>query len=260
MTPLSTTCDQFFKHQGMAQGHLFQFNQLPSTNTWAKAQAHHLSHGDVIWALSQTQGRGRRGRHWHSQPGSSLTFSVCIQLEQLKDIAKNITQIAAISLVDLLNDYGIKAEIKWPNDILVGKKKIAGLLAELTPWKDSPTQALILGIGINVNCDPSFLGGIEKPATSLKLEIGKKVPPRDFLENYLTYLESYLHLYVSRGFAVFFDTWKQYCQVVGKEIHIALDGDIKPARVIQLLPDGGLEVKLSEGDGEKKKIYSGDVL
>lgn len=243
-----------FKNKGIDGGHLYKFNHLTSTNDFIKTHSKDLSHGDVVWAINQTHGKGQLGRLWKSESFNSLTFSILIQKDEIKTILRNISQIAAIALCDLLKEYEINAQIKWPNDVLINKKKIAGFLAEVLTL---PKTYLILGIGINLNNEYHFLKSIDKISTSVKMEIGKKVPALEFLEKFLICFQIYFNLFIEHGFKVFFEKWKNYCDLAQKTIQITLENEKKKVQVIKLLLDGGIEVKI---DDKSKKIYSGEIF
>lgn len=247
------SCHRFFKHRGIDKGHLYQFQELESTNVFARDHVFDLHHGDVIWAIQQTQGKGRQGRIWISHAHQSLTFTIFIQ-KPIEGLWLNLSQIAAMALCDLLKQYEIKANIKWPNDVLVGRKKISGILLESL---STPPNALLLGLGINVNCDDSLLYDIKPPATSVKKEIHMEISLSNFLGQYISYLESYLDLLISHGFSAFREKWESYSNLLGKEIQIDQGGKKKTVQVTRFLSDGALEVI----DGkEKKVIYSGEVF
>lgn len=248
---------RLFKNSGINGRHLYQFLELESTNNFAKKHIDDFQNGDVIWAVCQTQGKGRQGRVWQSQPERGLTFTVFIH-QSIKDIWRSLSQIAAIALCDLLKEYKINAQIKWPNDILVKEKKISGILLESTDL-----QSILLGMGINVNSDDVFLRNIKQKSTSVKKEIGKEISLIYFLEQYLKYLESYLDILIERGFTVFKQKWQTYSNLIGKEIQVNLNNKKQNARVIDLLDDGGLLIKVTEGAkkaAKEKVIYSGEVF
>ena len=146
---------------------------IDSTNDEAKRQIQSLDHLSVISAINQTAGRGQRGNTWSSESGKNLTFSIIIKYgkDGYADLIPSkqfiISKIAAISVASFLCKYGITASIKWPNDIYVNDKKIAGILIEHTLHQDLLAYSII-GIGINVN-QLTFDSNLYNP-TSLLLE------------------------------------------------------------------------------------------
>ena len=126
---------------------------VDSTNNETSRHISCLDNLSVVSALSQSSGRGQRGNVWLSEPGENLTFSIVHKYEKYELAAKNqivVSAIAALSVVALLSEYGIDAEIKWPNDIYVGEKKICGILIEHTVAGDYISHSIV-GIGLNVN-------------------------------------------------------------------------------------------------------------
>ncbi len=122
-----------------------------STNEEAKRRISDIDNLSVVSALEQTSGRGQRGNQWYSAPGQNLLFSIVLKSPSL--IAKNhfaLNEMAALSVTDFLSAYGIKAEIKWPNDIYVGEKKICGILIE-NSFLGNAISSSIIGIGLNIN-------------------------------------------------------------------------------------------------------------
>ena len=127
---------------------------VESTNEYVKMHISALDNLSVVAAKSQTAGKGQGAHKWLSEPGKNLTFSILLKEEQLKSIHPNsqftISVITAISLVEVLGKYGIEANIKWPNDMYVGDRKICGTLIENSIRSNRFTWSII-GIGLNVN-------------------------------------------------------------------------------------------------------------
>ena len=160
---------------------------LDSTNNEAYR---HISAADdfSVWAARfQTAGRGQKGNSWESTPGDNLTFSILIRPVMIK--AENqfvISQIAALGVIDYLKSHGLKAKIKWPNDIYVGDKKICGTLIEHYLNNDN-LSASIIGIGINLN-QILFASDAPNP-TSLLLETGIRTDPENELKKVINYIK-----------------------------------------------------------------------
>ena len=162
--------------------------ELDSTNEEARRRISDLDNLSVLSALSQTAGRGQRGNTWSSEAGRNLTFSIVLKFMSGTDTASDeravhealpplkasdqfvISEIAALSVVELLGTIGLKSEIKWPNDIYVGPKKICGMLIENT-LRGNHLSSSIIGIGLNVN-QKDFDISLPNP-TSMLLEVTK---------------------------------------------------------------------------------------
>ena len=150
----------------MARGEMhkvLRLDSVDSTNSEAKRKIAALGNMSVIAAYEQTLGRGQRGNIWLSEPGQNLTFSIVLKYGQMQVKMKaqeqfKISEITALSVVDLLAEYGIEARIKLPNDIYVGDRKICGILIEHALQGESLEHSIV-GVGLNVNqvmFDPSL--------------------------------------------------------------------------------------------------------
>ena len=128
---------------------IYHLDITTSTNDDARDEKYR--EGDVVWADFQSAGRGQRGHEWHSRKGENLTFSVVLEPTFVAIVEQfSVSEVVALSLVDMLAEYGIEAKIKWTNDIYVGDKKIAGILIEHKLQGPSLARTVV-GIGLNVN-------------------------------------------------------------------------------------------------------------
>ena len=150
--------------------HLVHFQEIDSTNTYLKNNYQTLDNFTFVSADYQSQGRGRNERVWISEPGENLMFSFLIKEKELLDKAPIISLLVAIEVAKFLETYKIKdVSIKWPNDVLIGDKKVCGILAE----GQSPDY-LVVGVGLNVN-QTAFPDDLRRPATSLLIELDKSI-------------------------------------------------------------------------------------
>lgn len=157
------------------------FDHTTSTNDLARGADYH--HMDVIWAGSQSAGRGQRGHKWHSVEGKNLTFSVVLEPHFLPIVEQFIlSEVVALALVDTLKNYDLEARIKWTNDIYVGDSKIAGVLIEQMLATDHIARTIV-GIGLNI-CQTTFPDDLPNP-TSMRLEGAKESSPREVLEAFM---------------------------------------------------------------------------
>jgi BirA family biotin operon repressor/biotin-[acetyl-CoA-carboxylase] ligase len=146
-----------------------KFDKLNSTNDYIKQHLNTLEHGTIILAAEQTNGRGRFGNTWVSKSGN-LYFSLLIKNQEYVDNIFGLHIKISLVLVELLKSYNIDANIKYPNDILVNKKKISGILIETVGY--SKSRNIILGVGLNVN-QKNFLE-LKDKATSMNIETNIK--------------------------------------------------------------------------------------
>jgi BirA family biotin operon repressor/biotin-[acetyl-CoA-carboxylase] ligase len=170
---------------------IYHFDTTASTNDDARDEKYR--EGDVVWADFQTAGRGQRGHEWHSRKGENLTFSVVLE-PTFVPIAEQfaVSEVVALSLVDMLAEYGIEAKIKWTNDIYVGDRKLVGILIEhsLAP---TSLRRTIVGVGINVN-QTEFDASLPNPVSMVQL-LDRELNAEEVLQCFLKHLqENYEHL------------------------------------------------------------------
>jgi BirA family biotin operon repressor/biotin-[acetyl-CoA-carboxylase] ligase len=178
---------------GIPLGAIRYFRQAGSTNTeamrWAEKGAPDLA---IVIADEQTAGRGRQGRRWLTPANSALAFSMILKgfdsgsLDQMASMTYRLNGLGAVAVCQTLYlDYGLEAKIKWPNDILLNKRKAAGILAE-SQWQGYTLQAVILGIGVNVKPAAIPLSKTTAfPATCVESAAGKPVNRLELLRNIL---------------------------------------------------------------------------
>ena len=163
---------------------------IDSTNSEALRRLPQLPSGTVLAAYDQTAGRGQRGNTWFTEPGRNLTFSIILKdlpLSALEAIRLNF--LASVALVDFLDAKGVRADIKWPNDIYVSGKKISGMLIENTLGADGRVAASVIGIGLNINQKEFPQLAL---ATSLACCTGREYPLEESLEEFLALFENLL--------------------------------------------------------------------
>ena len=155
-----------------------------STNDDARDEKYR--EGDVVWADFQTAGRGQRGHVWHSRKGENLTFSIVLE-PTFVPIAEQfaVSEVVALSLVDMLADYGVEARIKWTNDIYVGDKKLVGILIEHS-LASTTLRRTIVGVGINVN-QTEFDASLPNPVSMAQL-LGGELNAEGVLQSFLQHL------------------------------------------------------------------------
>ena len=164
---------------------IYHLDITTSTNDDARDEKYR--EGDVVWADFQTAGRGQRGHEWHSRSGENLTFSVVLEPNFLPIAEQfSVSEVVALSLVDMLADYGVEARIKWTNDIYVGDRKLVGILIEHS-LSSATLRRTIVGVGINVN-QTEFDSSIPNPVSMAQL-LGKQLDAEEVLRIFLTHLQ-----------------------------------------------------------------------
>jgi BirA family biotin operon repressor/biotin-[acetyl-CoA-carboxylase] ligase len=240
---------------GLWGGRVWRFDELPSTNTWAMEHVSALGHGDVVWAVSQTDGRGRMGRNWISSPGRCLTVSLVIDDPALARLGVNLGQIAACAVVDLLGLCGIKGSLKWPNDVLVDGGKIAGLLVE----RDAVSGFFVLGVGLNINLTSGELSAarLHRPATSMQVIAGREFDGEALLTPLLQCLERRLDGAREEGLAPTWETWGRLDWLKGRMVSVTTVDGVVEGECLGMDAEGRLRLRLA---GRKEETFwTGDV-
>jgi BirA family biotin operon repressor/biotin-[acetyl-CoA-carboxylase] ligase len=237
---------------------LHHFDVIASTNDHARELAEEgADHGEVVIAESQTGGRGRRGRPWSSPPRLNAYFSVILRPELPPARAPELTLLAAVAICDALRQANVPAVIKWPNDVLVGERKIAGILTELASEPERIRWAVI-GIGVNVNATAQdFPPELREVATSILLERGSPAPRALFVAACLTSLEDWLDRHAEEGFEPVRLAWRERNATLGREVMVKVEGRDLVGRAEDIDEVGALLVRTDAG---LERVLSGDVL
>ena len=229
------------------------YPSLPSTNELAKEEARRgVAEGTVIVAEEQTAGKGRLKRAWLS-PKGSLSLSVILYpaLEHLP----SLIMVASLAVAHAIKAVtGIEAQIKWPNDVLIGSKKVCGILVESEVRGEAVSYAVV-GIGVNVNLKVSDLPELAPAATSLSHELGREVSRLRLVKSLLVEMER-LYLALLGGGANY-EEWRGRLATLGKEVSVA-SGEAEYSGIAESVArDGSLLVRRS--DGSLSRIVAGDV-
>jgi BirA family biotin operon repressor/biotin-[acetyl-CoA-carboxylase] ligase len=238
---------------------IYHFQTIPSTNTEAYQLAlRGAPEGEIVIAESQEKGRGRLGRHWVSPPFLNLYLSVILRPEIPPSQASLITLMAAVAVAEAIERFsGLHPVIKWPNDILVENRKVAGLLNEIHSETDR-IHFVILGIGVNLNMEKELLPKeIRGLATSLKMETGKSVSRKEFVPCLLGALEKWYTLFLREGGKPVLDAWREKARLKGKPVKVTSFGETLLGRAVDIDAEGRLILETEKG--ERKRIVAGDV-
>ena len=240
---------------GLWGGRLLCFPALSSTNTWAAEHIDQLGHGDVVWALAQTAGRGRLDRVWLAPTGTSLTVSVIIEDVALTPLAANLGQLAACAVLDTLSDKHISAALKWPNDVMAQDCKVAGLLTE----QASRSGAFILGIGLNVNTTAVELAkaGLDRPVTSMRDLAGHEFDLAETLQALLRNLATRIDEASAHGLVHLWETWKRHDWLSGRQVSVVGHGRQIQGTYLGVDSEGRLRIQ--SGVGAEEVLWTGDV-
>ena len=214
--------------------------------------------GTTVIADGQSGGKGRRGRAWSSPAGVNLYCSVVLRPPVMPHEAPQLTFLSAVAVARAIEQTtALRPEIKWPNDVLISGRKVAGLLNEMSAETDG-INFVILGLGVNLNMTAGqFPTDLRTPATSLLLEQGNPVNRSQFAACMLGELDRLYAGFLARGFGPVREEWQQRCNAGGREVVVSeggretvrglfngIDGD---GALLLLLPDGSLE-RVLNGD------------
>ena len=239
------------------QVNFIHFNTIDSTNTWAKTNADSLDPQKVtcITAEAQTAGRGRFRRKWVSPSEGNIyaTFYFCISKDA--PYFSNLSQLLSISFAKVLIEEGLSPQIKWPNDILLGEKKLAGILCESITLNDR--LGIVLGIGVNVNMPEEVLSHIDQPAISLAVFTGKSWSVQLLLKEIVKQFLQDLSKLQSEGFSCFRAFYEQQLAFKGKEIECLHGTKTIQGICHSIAPNGNLNVQMP--DGSLISVYSGEI-
>ncbi|HOY71242.1 MAG TPA: biotin--[acetyl-CoA-carboxylase] ligase [Methylotenera sp.] len=224
-------------------------DEVKSTNTFLMQQsAKGAAHVTCVAANLQTNGKGRRGRTWVSHLGASLTFSLLWRFQCGAAALSGLSLAVGVALIRAFNSFGINnVQLKWPNDVLVDGKKLAGILIELQGDMDGPSAAVI-GIGINLNLPEKVLKNIDQPAIDLAHASTSHIPQSTLLGIVLKHLAEVLSQFELHGFTVVRDEWTQYHAYHQKPVRMLMpDGREVQGVVSNVAEDGILLVDTALG-------------
>lgn len=200
--------------------------------------------GTLVCAEGQTKGKGRLGRHWNSPKGKGIYMSVILRPSMPPADAAQLTLLAAVAVCEALARVsGVAACIKWPNDILVENRKLAGILTELSAETDR-VRFVVIGIGVNVNTP---LGALPDQATSLKEETQRKISRVEVLQEILCGLETWYERLKKQGFAPVIERWKELSSTLGKRVRLVDAGGEMEGEAVDLDRTGGLMIRNDAG-------------
>ncbi len=240
-------------------GQTIHFHEsVPSTNVAAFQLAQDgAEHGEVVITEQQTAGKGRRGRTWVSPAGRNLYFSAILRPELPPQRASELTLVAAVALAEVLRESDAEAHIKWPNDVQIEGRKVAGILTELSAEPDR-VHFVVLGMGVNLNAGPGdFPEELADTATSLFQATGQRINRALFTSALWGRLEEWLDLHHEVGFEPVRARWKELSCTLGQEVRVRTDRSELRGVAEDIDQDGALLVRTAEGKVER--VLAGDV-
>jgi len=240
-----------YEFPGLEQ-RIHYFPEIGSTMDAARELAKRgAGEGTIVIAEAQTRGRGRLSREWLS-PGGGIYCTIVLRPRISPAYAPRINLMASIAVAATIRKlFGLKAELKWPNDVLIEGRKVCGILAEMDAEMDV-VNFVNVGIGINANTPiPQF----EKTVTSLKDALGREISRKEFLRALLVEIERQQPLLMK---ADLLEEWKKLSVTLNKDVRIVAPGEVIVGRAIDIDTTGALIIK--ERDGSLKKAMAGDCI
>ena len=239
---------------------IYLFDAIDSTNDYAlKLAKEGAKEGTVVLSESQSKGKGRLGRSWFSPSGANIYLSIILRPQMPTSQIPLLTFAAAIAVAKSITDVtNLDADIKWPNDILIRGKKVAGILSEMGAEKDKVNFAIV-GIGINVNLDKKDipLELIDK-ATSIKIESNSLIDRTNLICRIIENLEEWYNLFERKGINDIIKEWKRLAITIGRDVKVQSGNSFVEGRAVDIDDNGALLIK--DRNGVIQKVLSGDVI
>ena len=236
------------------------YHELGSTQDAAKELARQgADEGTVVIAETQSHGKGRKGREWSSAPGQGIQVSIILRPKLSPSQAIQIPLVAGVAVAQSIMEVTpLKPKIKWPNDLMIGRKKVGGILTEMNAEIDR-IDYVVLGIGLNVNTPKNlFPKEIREIATSLAEESGGPVSRVRLLQSFLKEFEILYGEFTTSGFQTIREKWKAMNNTIGAWVELSdMDGGKMRGKILDMDVDGAL--LLQKGDKTVERILAGDI-
>lgn len=209
-----------------------------------------------VLAERQTSGRGRRGRNWVSPFGENLYYSLVVRVEGGMRQLEGMSLAVGLALLQVIRGFGVvEAGLKWPNDVLVGERKLAGILLE---FSGDPADVcnVVIGIGLNVNMLAAEPGAIGQPWTSMRAELGRLLDRNELVAELNRQLSRYLDIQLREGFAALRDEWQACHLWQGKSVALTASGEPIEGEVLGVDHSGAIRLRINE----LERSFSGGEL
>ncbi|WP_214849393.1 biotin--[acetyl-CoA-carboxylase] ligase [Exiguobacterium sp. s193] len=204
-----------------------------------------VAEGMLVVCDYQTSGRGQLGRIWHETKGNGIAMSLIVRPDVPLDQAGQLTLLSGLALATALRDLDVPVTIKWPNDLLIAGRKVAGILTEMQT-EGSRISSVIIGIGINVQHE-EFRDVIADRATSLKLATGRTFQRAEIVATFLNQFEQMYTRWVEEGFGSFVQAWEQLADKLNQSITVRSRQQIVTGILRGIQADGTLMIESAQG-------------
>ncbi|WP_406657939.1 biotin--[acetyl-CoA-carboxylase] ligase [Methanolobus sp. ZRKC2] len=221
---------------------ILYYDEVESTNIIAKEIADKYPEGTIVIAETQDKGRGRMGSEWQSMPGG-IWFSVILKPSVPLEYAAKITLLAGLAVTRAMQNLGVDARIKWPNDVLIRGKKVCGILTEVDAEVEK-IEHIILGIGINANVKTNeFRDEIKENITSLEAELGKPIDRVSFIKDLFFELEQQYIKFKTQQFSSIVSEWISVSDTIGRKVTVTTPTRIIEGKAVGITDRGALLVQ-----------------
>lgn len=239
---------------------VYIYDTLESTNAFLVQQHAAFPDYSVVWARTQTAGRGRFGRAWLVAPGRDLSFSILLPLKDMRADLRgmslpNFPQAAALAACRLLQKQDLTPSIKWPNDVLLNGLKVGGILCEVI--RRPPADAVVAGVGLNLNSSAADLAAVGRPAASLAQVAVRAFDPRSVLENFLDELRDVLAVFFAHGFAGIYGAVRDLLAGLDQTFRLQAADGIHIGRIAGINRDGTLAFDCAQCG--RMTVHSGEL-
>ncbi len=237
---------------------IYSYDTVTSTQVIARELAGSgAKDGTVVISDEQTEGTGRLKRKWHSPSNGGLWLSLILRPDIPPYQAPQLTLLTAVAVVQTLNKISVDAGIKWPNDVLIHGRKIAGILTELHAESDQ-IHHVIIGVGININQEyESFPDELKEIATSVLIERNQRMDRSEFLQNLFKNFEELYILFLKKGFEPIKQLWEKHSITIGKKVTVDNPRGSLTGIATGINHDGVLIIV--DDDQKTHLVYSGDI-
>ena len=238
---------------------LYYYPEISSTNDEAfRLGISGAPEGTAVIADNQTKGKGRLQRVWHSPPGSNIYTSIILRPNFKPEQAPQISIAAGVAVAEILNEYCPgHVQLKWPNDVLLNKKKVCGILAQMkTSLND--IDFVVLGIGINVNIGYNQLPpDIRTIATSLAIESGREIARLELIISLYENLAKWYKQLLQKGFGAIKEKWLNLAPMISQNVQVMFSNEVVSGKALGLDDDGSLIILTV--NNETVKVSAGDA-
>lgn len=241
---------------GLIGSQILVYDEIDSTNDLAKHYlAQNAPEGSMIVADSQTKGRGRLGRSWHSESGVGIYFSFLLKPEIDPAHLPQLTLMTSVAVVNAINEVShSRATLKWPNDILLNGKKLCGILAEYCRAENK--SGVVIGVGVNVN-QSGFPDPLRDIATSLRIENREIIDRVKLLHSIIRHLNQEYRSFLEEGEQHLAQKWTRLSEMFGKKITLAHGTNTIQGIAVGLSSAGSLVIRTE--DGRELSFNGGEV-